>query len=227
MGDTDISGRVSIGITGADARLLVRGAAGEDAFRVRVDDGSKLVVKANGGVGIGGNFDVTAVPANGMRIAGAVGIGANPGAFTLVCNGDAAKPGGGSWSNFSDARLKQDIEPIAPGILDRMLELNGTTFEYVPEAIENRLALPGRQIGLIAQNVQAVFPEWVAADEDGFLYVTERGVTAIVVEALRELRAEKDAAIAALQADNDDLRRRLDQMESILARLVEQSTSTN
>jgi len=55
-GDTDITGRVSIGITGADARLLVRATAGEDAFRVRVDTATKLVVKENGGVGIGANW---------------------------------------------------------------------------------------------------------------------------------------------------------------------------
>lgn len=219
VGDADITGRVSIGITGADARLLVRGTVGEDAFRVRVDTATKVVVKDNGGVGIGSNFGT--VPDNGMRIAGAVGIGADPGAFTLVSNGDAAKPGGGSWSNFSDARLKRDIEPIAPGMLDRLLTLKGYTFEYVEDAIENRLGLPGRQTGLIAQEVKAVFPDWVAADDEGYLYVTERGLTAIVVEALRELRAERDAAIDALKADNEELRQRVDQLAATLAQLAE------
>jgi len=217
-GDADITGRVSIGITGADARLLVRGIVGEDAFRVRVDTATKLLVKDNGGVGIGSNFP--AVPANGLRTAGAVGIGADPGAFTLVSNGDAAKPGGGSWSNFSDARLKRDIEPMAPGMLDRVLSLRGHTFEYVDKAVEKRLGLPGRQMGLIAQEVQAVFPEWVDADDEGYLYVTERSQTAIMVEALRELRAEKDAAIASLHSENEELRQRLTRLESTMARLA-------
>ncbi|NUQ47242.1 MAG: tail fiber domain-containing protein [Phycisphaerae bacterium] len=219
-GDADITGRVSIGVTGADARLLVRGTAGEDAFRVRVDTASKLVVKDNGGVAIGSNFGT--VPANGMRIAGAVGIGADPSAFTLVSNGDAAKPGGGSWSNFSDARLKRDIQPIAPGMLDRLLSLHGRTFEYVEDAIENRLGLPGRQTGLIAQEVREAFPEWVGADDEGYLYITERGLTAIVVEALRELRAEKDEAIADLKSDNDELRRRIERLETSLCRQADQ-----
>ncbi len=218
VGDADITGRVSIGVTGADARLLVRGTTGEDAFRVRVDTASKLVVKDNGGIAVGSNFGT--VPPNGMRIAGAVGIGADPGAFTLVSNGDAAKPGGGSWSNFSDARLKRDIRPIEPGMLDRLLSLHGRTFDYLETAVENRLGLPGRQTGLIAQEVQAVFPDWVGADDEGYLYVTERGLTAIVVEALRELRSETDAQVASLRAENQELRRRLEQIETALGRLA-------
>ncbi|MBW7905797.1 MAG: tail fiber domain-containing protein [Phycisphaerae bacterium] len=217
-GDADLSGRVSIGVTGADARLLVRGTTGEDAFRVRVEGGTKLLVKDNGGVGIGSNF--AALPANGLRTIGAVGIGADPGAFTLVCNGDAAKPGGGSWANFSDARLKRDIAPIAPGMLDRLLSLHGRTFEYVEDAIRDRLGLPGQQTGLIAQEVEQVFPEWIGRDDEGYLYVTERGLTAIVVEALRELRAEKHAEIEALRAAADELEQRLARIEARLARSV-------
>jgi len=49
VGDSDFSSRMSIGITGADSRLLVRGRTGEDAFPVRVETASKLVVKENGG----------------------------------------------------------------------------------------------------------------------------------------------------------------------------------
>lgn len=185
---------------------------------MRVEGGTKLLVKDNGGVGIGSNF--AALPANGLRTIGAVGIGADPGAFTLVCNGDAAKPGGGSWANFSDARLKRDIAPIAPGMLDRLLSLHGRTFEYVEDAIRDRLGLPGQQTGLIAQEVEQVFPEWIGRDDEGYLYVTERGLTAIVVEALRELRAEKHAEIEALRAAADELEQRLARIEARLARSV-------
>ncbi|MGE0480141.1 MAG: tail fiber domain-containing protein [Phycisphaerae bacterium] len=214
-GTADILGPVSIGITGADARLLVRGVTGEDAFRVRVDSSTKLLVKDNGGVGIGANFGT--LPDNGLRTAGAVGIGADPGSFTLLCNGDAAKPGGGLWSSTCDARLKREITPLAPGTLDRLLSLNGYEFEYVADVVASGLGLPGRQVGLIAQEVQQAFPGWVDADDQGYLYVTERGLTAIIVEALRELRAEKDAAVDALRAENDELRARLARIEARLA----------
>lgn len=123
----------------------------------------------------------------------------------LACNGDAAKPGGGSWSVLSDQRTKQNIRPLR-GALDRVLALQGYTFEYTPAAQADGLALPGEQIGLVAQQVEQVFPDWVGEDTNGTKYVTERGTTALFVEALRELRAEKDAEIAALRAEIESLR---------------------
>jgi len=220
--------RVGIGLTNPSDQLHVSADEGENAFRVQVEGVTRLRVFSNGGVGVGSNYTEGTVPVGGMRVStqlftgGSVGVGTtNPGAFMLAVNGDAAKPGGGSWSVFSDSRLKNDIEPIKPGILDQLLQLNGYTFEYEPEAIENRLALPGRQTGLIAQEVQQVFPEWVNADEEGYLYITERGLTAIIVEALKELRKEtnleiakfrneKDIEIAKLTKENEKLRTQIE-----------------
>jgi hypothetical protein len=146
-----------------------------------------------------------------------IGIGTtNPGSFLLAVNGDAAKPGGGTWSNFSDKRLKRDIELIEPGILDHLLTLRGYTFEYLDHAIENRLALPGRQTGLIAQEVLEVFPDWVDTDDEGYLFVTERGTTAMFIEALRELRVEKDHEI-------NELRKRIEHLESLIINLASEN----
>ena len=149
---------------------------------------------------------------NMLNVIGSSGVGVNTtntAGFTFAVNGTAAKPGGGSWAVFSDSRMKQDIEPIETGILDQFLMLRGYTFEYEAEAIKNRLALPGRQTGLLAQEVQQVFPDWVEANYEGYLFVTERGLTAIIVEALRELRAEKDAEI-------ESLKNRLTTLEALL-----------
>ena len=74
---------------------------------------------------------------------------------------------------------------------------------------------PPNAIGLIAQEVEEVFPDWVDEEPDGYRRVTVRGSTALFVEALRELRAEKgrqlaerDAQIAALTARLEALERR-------------------
>jgi len=147
---------------------------------------------------------------------GDVGIGtSSTSGFKLAVNGSAAKPGGGSWSVFSDRRLKQCITPLS-GVLDRLLDLRGYTFEYTAEALDQRLGLAGCQVGLIAQEVQQVFPEWVDEDADGYLYVTERGTTALMVEALRELRAEKDTELAVQRARIAELEARLAQLEQLL-----------
>ena len=233
-------GKMGIGITNPSDQLEVAAPENEDALRVRTGNTTRLRVYASGGVGIGSNMQGSPPPAGTLSVSSrlAINVSSNDaGSFRLAVNGDAAKPGGGSWSVFSDARLKESVQQLKPGILDHLLQLKGYTFHYKPEAIENHLALPGTQTGLIAQEVQEVFPDWVEADEEGYLFVTERGLTAIIVEALRELREEKDAEIAQLRKEKDAeiaelrdekdnqivaLQNRLENMEALLQSVVEQ-----
>jgi len=131
---------------------------------------------------------------------GNVGIGTStPGSFQLAVNGAAANRTG-TWSVMSDARLKKDIRSVQRGTLDRLLELRGVEFEYTQEAIEERNVASGTMIGFLAQDVECVFPEWIECDAEGMRYVTERGTTALMVEALRDLRNEKDRQIAEIEA---------------------------
>ncbi len=154
---------------------------------------------------------------------GKVGIGVTPSpTLKLSVNGDAGKPGAGMWSGLSDARLKRNLTPLT-GTLDKLLKLHGYEFEYSEEAVTHELYLPGRQMGLIAQEVEQVFPDWVTHAPDGYKLVTERATTALMVEALRDLRTEKDEQIArqqqqlgALQAENLELRERLARIEQAL-----------
>ncbi len=116
--------------------------------------------------------------------------------YDLFVNGSAAKPGGGSWSNYSDARVKKNVESL-DGALEQLLRLRGVTFEYKePYA---KFGTSGRQIGLIAQEVEKVFPDWVDEAPNGDKWVTVRGLEALVVEALRDLRTERAVEIERLQ----------------------------
>ncbi|MBL8874732.1 MAG: tail fiber domain-containing protein [Phycisphaerae bacterium] len=131
---------------------------------------------------------------------GNVGIGTTQtGSFLLAVNGTAANRTG-TWSVMSDARLKKDIRNVQRGTLDRLLELRGVEFEYTDEAVAERNVASGPMVGFLAQDVESVFPEWIECDEQGMRYVTERGTTALLVEALRDLRSEKDREIAELKA---------------------------
>ena len=133
---------------------------------------------------------------------GNVGIGTStPGSFQLAVNGSAANRTG-SWSVMSDARLKKDIRNIQRGTLDRLLELRGVEFEYTEEAIAERNVASGPMVGFLAQDVECIFPEWIECDAQGMRYVTERGTTALMVEALRDLRSEKDRQIEDLKAQH-------------------------
>lgn len=116
----------------------------------------------------------------------------------------------GTWSTFSDRRLKQDVAEIA-NPLETLLRLRGQTYAYIdPPAA---FATPGRRMGFIAQDVEAVLPQWVSEDARGYKLVTPQGFEALDVEAIRELRAEKDAEIVDLRARLEALAQRLARLE--------------
>jgi hypothetical protein len=135
----------------------------------------------------------------------------------LEVNGTAAKPGGGSWSVLSDRRVKKNIRPLSSS-LERLLKLKGVNFEYSDTSHFGYL--PGEQIGMVAQEVEQVFPDWIDNDTQGYKTLTFRGFEALTVEALRELRTEKDAEIAALKKENENLKERVLKMELALAKLI-------
>jgi hypothetical protein len=97
---------------------------------------------------------------------------------------DAAKPGGGPWSSSSDIRLKKNVKPLK-GALDQLLKLRGVNFEWKePEKHGN---LTGKQMGLVADEVEEVFPEWIGTDRNGFKSLSIRGFEALTIESFRDL----------------------------------------
>jgi len=163
-------------------------------------EGSNVNLVAFGSLGIQGASISMAGLSN-------LGIGGGAGGFMLGVNGTAAKPGGGSWSVLSDARLKTNVHPLEDS-LSRLLALRGVTFEYKnPEA---PFCAPGVQTGMIAQEVQQVFPDWVDESADGTLSLTFRGFEALTVEALRELKQE-----------NDDLRAEVSELRAMVQQLLD------
>jgi trimeric autotransporter adhesin len=129
------------------------------------------------------------------------------------------KPTAGGWAAPSDARLKHHIDPLPTGTLDRLLALQGVTFEYNANAPKNYF-VPGVHTGFVAQEVEKVFPDWVSNDESGFKLVAPKGFEALAVEALRELRVEKDIQIETLSAENVSLKTRLVAVEKQLGIIV-------
>ncbi len=95
----------------------------------------------------------------------------------------------------SDARLKANIRDLPEDTLDKVLGLRGRNFEFTRDAQRRNLGEAGLQTGFVAQEVRTVFPDWVTEADNGYLQIKERGTTALLVEALRGLRAEKDEAI--------------------------------
>ena len=171
-------------------RVLRHDAGADDrALRVLIGPVNQTAIRFAVGVAEGDNFKDRFVVTSG----GNVGIGVSRPTDLLHVAGDlriaglARKPDGGGWTFASDERLKQNVEPLSEA-LDLLLQLRGTRFEWKdPERAEH---LPGPQFGLVAQEVEKVFPEWVSKDANGFRELTFRGFEALVIEALRELKTE-------------------------------------
>jgi hypothetical protein len=160
------------------------------------------------------DFDTNGLNRMRITLGGNVGIGTTAPNQLLTVNGGASKPGGGSWSTFSDRRLKKDIRTLE-GSLDRLLALRGVSFEYKdPEAIGE---LAGERIGFVAQEVEEVLPDWV--DDSGeYKTLTIRGFEALAVEALREV-TEENAALRAEVERLSEVAGRVDALELALQEL--------
>ena len=222
-GKSYFEGRVGLGTTAPTDQLHINAPDGEDAFRVQTAGLTRIRVNANGGVSLGANS--TIIGAGDVYIAGNLGIGTNAPTFDLSVSGTAAKSGGGSWAVFSDQRLKKNITSMT-GSLDVISALRPVNFEYKSEDHFSYLA--GVQRGFIAQEVAKVIPQWVNTADDGFFYLDQVGYEALIVDAIQELRAEKDAEIEKIQirtdriqAENDLLKARLDRLERLMALSVD------
>ncbi|MBY0427794.1 MAG: tail fiber domain-containing protein [Alphaproteobacteria bacterium] len=83
----------------------------------------------------------------------------------------------------SDERLKKNIVPLEDS-LKKIMMLKGHAFEWKRN--------DEKTIGLIAQEVQAVYPELVNKGTDGMLGVDYGKLIAPVIEAIKELKKEND-----------------------------------
>jgi hypothetical protein len=184
-------GTLAMALTGSDLR--VSGAiysAGSDIYFTKTDHNHIGIGNAKGYAAIENADNYGALMILGRQTGAPLGRVIQMWDY-LEMHGRAVKMGGGAgWEVPSDARLKQDITPLT-GALDMLLQLRGVAFDWRDST--GLPVKPGRQRGVIAQEVEQVFPEWVNTTREGYKTVAMAGFEALVVEALRELKADIDA----------------------------------
>jgi hypothetical protein len=133
-----------------------------------------------------------------LKEGGNVGIGTSSPGFKLHVNGTAGKPGGGSWSVASDARLKNVGAAFSRG-LEAIKQLQPVFYRYKPG---NPLGLPAETdyVGFVAQQVAEVIPEAVEQNDSGYLHVNNDPILWTMLNAIQEL-AEENAALRAQVAE--------------------------
>jgi hypothetical protein len=90
----------------------------------------------------------------------------------------------GTWSG-SDIRWKKNVENLPNDTLDRVLKLRGVKFEWRRENFKDKSFRKGKQIGVIAQEVEKQFPELISTDADGYKSFAYDKFTAVLLEAIK------------------------------------------
>jgi hypothetical protein len=127
-----------------------------------------------------------------MRLSSNV-TSANQAKFEVDADGDV-KSRTNSYGGFSDARFKENIEP-ARDYIDDLREVEVVTFNW--EGSDQKL------LGVTAQQIQPIFPNMVAEDEDGTLSVRYSVFVPMLITAVQSLADQVDdlrARIEALEA---------------------------
>jgi len=119
--------------------------------------------------------------------AGNLGIGTTTPTATLSVNGSANKPGGGSWTTFSDERLKNIKGRFTSG-LEAVMQLQPLRYEYKRDNALN-LKAAGEYVGFSAQAVQRVIPEAVTSNDKGYLLVNNDPILWTMLNAIKEQQA--------------------------------------
>lgn len=134
--------------------------------------------------------------------------------FTIASSGNASLSG--TLTQSSDVRLKRDISSI-PYALEAVTKLEGVTYYW-----EDTSKDQSKQIGLIAQDVEKVFPEAVITDAQGFKSVAYQNLVAPIISALGEIREwmfKTDERVQSLEKENDDLKRKNHELEQRLEKI--------
>lgn len=108
----------------------------------------------------------------------------------------------GTIISGSDRRWKKDITKI-DSALDKVISLEGVHYFWIEEEQERRGK--DKQIGLIAQNVEEVFPEAIKKDNEGYMSVNYDGLVGALVEAIKE----QQVMINDLKAEVTELKAKL------------------
>ncbi len=157
---------------------------------------NQFIVRASGGIWLG----ITSTPSF-------------PAGRFLNTSTGAYLSSGGTWTNASDRALKENFAPVdSKDILVRLSKVPILSWNYKAEDTSVR------HVGPVAQDFYAAFG--VGGDDMHISTVDADGVALAAIQGLYQLVQEKDAQIAAQQAQIDDLKARLAALEALVAQLA-------
>ena len=154
------------GATGATGLLSSGTAAGNTPYW----DGTQWVVGTSNIFNNGGN----------------IGIGTATPSVKLEVNGRLKTLG---INELSDVRYKKDIQTLT-NALANVEKLRGVSYDWKQAEFPQKNFEAKHQIGLIAQELEKVYPELVNTDAEGYKSVDYSKLVAVLIEAVKEQQVE-------------------------------------
>ncbi len=151
---------------------------------------ARMTWKKDGNVGIGTTLPNQKLHVNGnIRVAGSIFASCG----TLTC---------------SDARYKTEVEEISSA-LENIQKLTGVYYMLDTENFPDHNFEEGRQVGVIAQELEKVYPELVITGEDGYKSVAYDKLGPILMQAIKELKQNQ----SLIEKNQQSLEARFAQLE--------------
>ncbi len=209
-------GHVGIGITATEGPQLYVSGGANSSYGALIESTSNLTSAlrvqgpANSEVMIvlDSDFnDLFSIQGNGN-----VGIrSGNPQyALQVGVQGDGSQARANAWNTFSDRRWKTDFHKINQP-LEKIAALNGYYYKWIDRPDTSR------QVGVVAQEVEAVLPEVVSTDTEGYKSVDYAKLTALLIEGMKAQQSE----INALKLKNSALENEVASLSSLQAKVAQ------
>ena len=151
-----------------------------------------------------GNASVTAVymAQDGDAVVYAGGIGPDTDTDLVTFANDAVTING-DLTLASDARLKSNIFSLG-ATLSKLLKIDGKRYTFKESGKES--------VGVLAQEIQEVFPELVKTNKEGLLSVNYQGLIPVLINAVKE----QQQTLETVQKEKADLEARIQKLEAVI-----------
>lgn len=164
----------------------------------------RMTVNQDGNIGIGTGI-VNVTPAQKLDVLGNIRVGPS-GSIGCVEDRDGTVIAG---QCSSDLRFKKNITPFG-NVLNNFSKLRPVNFYWRADEFTNKQFGTNQSFGLIAQEVEQIFPELVSTDEQGYKVVNYSKLPLLTIQAVKELKTENDTLKQQLfqqQAQIDELKK--------------------
>jgi len=180
--------------TVANARTTAASANGASTIVARDSNGSFTAnvgtfTTVAGTLSTASQTNITAVGSLGSTQISSLGVGTAASGTT----GEIRATNNVTAYYSSDERLKDNVQVIA-NALAKVLQIRGVEFDWNNlDEPEDGYFVRKHDVGVIAQEIEKVIPEVVGTREDGMKAVKYDRIIPLLIEAIKELKAEVDA----------------------------------